>query len=95
MAEDPPLPRTERPGAPLYLASYQRRRARAAADAEADTGPAEADSATPLYLRRFRERRADPDAPDAPPPVWNGEPLEVTRAWAEITRTKEDRKSVV
>jgi broad specificity phosphatase PhoE len=98
MAEDPPrpedrpepaLPRTERPGAPLYLASYQRRRARAAADAEADTGPEEIDSATPLYLRRFRERRADPDAPDAPPPVWNGEPLEVTRAWADITRTKE------
>ena len=31
MAEDPPLPRTERPEAPLYLASYLRRRARAAA----------------------------------------------------------------
>src|SRR5215218_146767 len=88
MADDPPLPRTERPDAPLYLASYLRRRARAT-DPEADPGAAEADSATPLYLRRFRERRADPDAPDAPPPVWNGEPLEVTRAWAEITRTKE------
>lgn len=92
MAEDPPLPRTERPDAPLYLASYLRRRARAAAPepggepAQAEAG---AEEATPLYLRRFRERRADPDAPDAPPPVWNGEPLEVTRAWAEITRTKE------
>ncbi|HEV2870565.1 MAG TPA: hypothetical protein VG409_04000, partial [Actinomycetota bacterium] len=86
---EPALPRTERPDAPLYLASYQRRRARAAAP-EAGPGAAEeADSATPLYLRRFRERRADPQAPDAPPPVWNGEPLEVTRAWAEITRTKE------
>ena len=89
MAEDPPrgpetpLPRTERPDAPLYLASYLRRRARAAAP-EASTDPEadapEADPSTPLYLRRFRERRADPDAPDAPPPVWNGEPLEVTRA---------------
>ena len=87
MAEDPPLPRTERPDAPLYLASYLRRRARAAADA--DPAADAADPATPLYLRRFRERRADPEAPGAPPPVWNGEPLEVTRAWAEITRTKE------
>src|SRR5829696_304547 len=97
MAEDPPrpedrpepaLPRTERPGAPLYLASYHRRRARTAAP-ETGTQATETDGATPLYLRRFRERRADPDAPDAPPPVWNGEPLEVTRAWADITRTKE------
>ena len=83
---EPPLPRTERPDAPLYLASYLRRRARATTPEAEDN---EADSATPLYLRRFRERRADPDAPDAPPPVWNGEPLEVTRAWADITRTKE------
>jgi hypothetical protein len=92
VAEDPPLPRTERPDAPLYLASYLRRRARAAApEPGGEPAPAEteADTTTPLYLRRFRERRADPDAPDAPPPVWNGEPLEVTRAWAEITRTKE------
>ena len=85
---EPALPRTERPDAPLYLASYLRRRARAAAP-EADAAEADDGSATPLYLRRFRERRADPDAPDAPPPVWNGEPLEVTRAWADITRTKE------
>ncbi|HEV3495035.1 MAG TPA: hypothetical protein VHA34_01650, partial [Actinomycetes bacterium] len=85
---EPALPRTERPDAPLYLASYLRRRARAAAP-ETDADATEADGATPLYLRRFRERRADPDAPDAPPPVWNGEPLEVTRAWADITRTKE------
>ncbi len=80
MAEDPTaLPRTERPDAPLYLASYLRRRARAAAPeaGRRRTAEAEADAATPLYLRRFRERRADPDAPDAPPPVWNGEPLEV------------------
>src|SRR6266545_4764709 len=85
--EDPPvrLPRTERPDAPLYLASYLRRRARPpAADAAAG-----GDSATPLYLRRFRERRGDPDAFDAPPPQWNGEALDVTRAWAEVTRSKE------
>jgi hypothetical protein len=68
MAEEPrdgesPLPRTERPDAPLYLASYLRRRARATTPEAEDN---EADSATPLYLRRFRERRADPDAPDAP-----------------------------
>ncbi|HEV8371684.1 MAG TPA: histidine phosphatase family protein [Actinomycetota bacterium] len=92
MAEDPPredppvrLPRTERPDAPLYLASYLRRQARPpAADAAAG-----GDAATPLYLRRFRERRADPDAFDAPPPQWNGEALDVTRAWAEVTRSKE------
>ena len=75
MAEEPPgqgepaLPRTERPDAPLYLASYLRRRARAAAPepggepAPADT---ETDAATPLYLRRFRERRADPTPPTPP-----------------------------
>src|SRR6266508_3912276 len=91
VAEDPPredpavhLPRTERPDAPLYLASYLRRRARGV-PATAGDGDAE----TPLYLRRFRERRADPDAFEAPPPLWNGEALEVTPAWADVTRSKE------
>ena len=96
MAEDPPRPAGRRPcrgpsgpTRPLYLARYQRRRAQAAAPQGGPDAAEEADSATPLYLRRFRERRADPQAPDAPPPVWNGEPLEVTRAWAEDTRNKE------
>ncbi|HZD02567.1 MAG TPA: histidine phosphatase family protein [Actinomycetes bacterium] len=79
-----PLPRTERPDAPLYLASYLRRQARTAHAAAAD-----ADGTTPLYLRRFRERRAQPDGFDTPPPLWNGEALDVTPAWAEVTRTKE------
>ena len=78
------LPRTERPDAPLYLASYLRRQA-SAAPAEA----ADADSTTPLYLRRFRDRRAHPDGFEAPPPLWNGEALDVTPAWADVTRTKE------
>src|SRR3712207_7642882 len=68
---EPALPRTERPDAPLYLASYLRRRARAATP-ETDPEAAETDGATPLYLRRFRERRARPDAPHAPPPAPEG-----------------------
>jgi broad specificity phosphatase PhoE len=86
-ARPTPLPRTERSDAPLYLASYLRRQARPAPAAQATD--ADADATTPLYLRRFRERRAEPDAFDAPPPLWNGEALGIAPAWAEVTRTKE------
>ncbi len=72
---------SDRTDAPMYLARYQERRRRAGATPEDD------DTSTPLYLRRFRARGADPQVTD--PVSWGGQPLPVTRAWAEITRTKE------
>jgi broad specificity phosphatase PhoE len=83
--EDAPradLPRTERPDAPAYLTRYQSRGAAPRPDGLAE------DADVPLYLRRFRERQAPGGAPDGLPP-WNGEELGVTRAWADVTRTKE------
>lgn len=99
-----PLPRTERPDAPAYLRAYLERKAREAAAAakEAETieaaetpgGTAGASdrrdgSGLPLYLRRFRERRAEGDMvpfaapiPDEPPPTW-------TEAWAQTSRSPE------
>ncbi|HWP63580.1 MAG TPA: histidine phosphatase family protein, partial [Candidatus Binatia bacterium] len=99
-----PLPRTERPDAPAYLRAYLERKAREAAAAakEAETiDAAEAPGGTagatdrrdgsglPLYLRRFRERRAEGDMvpfaapiPDEPPPTW-------TEAWAQTSRSPE------
>jgi len=83
------LPRTERPDAPAYLARYFQRQ-QAAAHPEAPAGRAEPElgSPTPLYLRRFRARRAEPTGLAAAP-VWDGEALDTTRAFAEITRSKE------
>lgn len=80
------LPRTERPDAPAYLQRYQERQTRASAPAAT---PEETDASTPLYLRRFRERRQDGNALEAPVPLWEGAELGATRAWAEVTRTRE------
>lgn len=79
------LPRTERPDAPAYLTKYLDREDRGGKPAP---GEEPADD-TPLYLRRFRERQTSTDRDAAPPPMWEGEDLGVTRSWAEITRTKE------
>jgi broad specificity phosphatase PhoE len=86
---DPPLPRTDRPDAPAYLARYQQRRARPANPSALDRdGEAEQ---VPLYLRRFRDRRGAPTSYDAPPPLWSGPPLPpgVTREWADVARSRE------
>ena len=88
MAEDPPLPRTDRPDAPLYLARYLRAAGPATAP-EADTDAPEADSATPLYLRRFRERGADRRRPRRAAAGLERRARSSRRAWAEVTRTKE------
>ncbi len=86
-----PRPRpTERTDAPMYLARHQERQRRALGDsADSDNGAdgAGSDAGTPLYLRRFRARGADSTLTG--PVVWEGQPLPATRAWAEITRTKE------
>ena len=79
--ESAALPRTERPDAPAYLTRHRMRRA--------ETPPAlvpsdENDESVPLYLRRFRRRdhRGDPVLDD-------GNVIGSSRAWAEVTRTKE------
>ncbi len=84
--DDVVFPRTERPDAPAYLQRHQQR------DADRGTAPAaridDPTDKTPLYLRRFRERPEAPTALDQAP-VFDGERLDTTTAWAEVTRTKE------
>jgi broad specificity phosphatase PhoE len=81
--------RTERTDAPMYLGRYQERQRRTASEAAAANGSPsdQADADVPLYLRRFRARSADADLTG--PVVWEGQPIPTSRAWAEITRTKE------
>jgi broad specificity phosphatase PhoE len=80
-ADDTNLPRTERYEAPLYLARYLERQARRGngGDTAGD------DDGTPLYLRRFRERRAAPPTLESLPP----EPPGFNAKYAEVARSKE------
>jgi broad specificity phosphatase PhoE len=73
------LPRTERPDAPAYLNRHLARRSGPVVPAEE-----KADDGTPLYLRRFRERDHRSD-----PVMYDGNVIGSSRAWAEVTRTKE------
>ena len=73
------LPRTERPDAPAYLNRHLARRTGPAVPAEEKP-----DDGTPLYLRRFRERDHRSD-----PVMYDGNVIGSSRAWAEVTRTKE------
>ena len=92
------LPRTERPDAPAYLQRHKQRQAaqRAAQETARETsqrtGAVEArstdDEEAPLYLRRFRDRQASGGALGETV-SFDGESLGATRAWAEVTRTKE------
>jgi broad specificity phosphatase PhoE len=80
------LPRTERPDAPAYLQRHQQREAdRRTAPVSPDGGPEED---TPLYLRRFRDRQAGGSGL-GDTVSFDGEDLGTSRAWAEVTRTKE------
>jgi broad specificity phosphatase PhoE len=80
-----PLPRTDRVGAPAYLLRYLERRAGEAAE------PVEPDGEGPLYLRRFRARRAA--AATAPsvtvPEALGPDQAGWTEAWLRTVRTKE------
>ena len=79
------LPRTERPDAPAYLQRYYER-------SRAGGRPHEVDDRDggegPLYLRRFRERQ-DQSPLGAEIPAYDGQDITGSRAWAEVTRTKE------
>jgi broad specificity phosphatase PhoE len=75
----PALPRTERPDPPAYLTRHLSRRATPV------PVPDEAgDGDVPLYLRRFRDRGHRSD-----PVMYDGDVVGSSRAWAEVTRTKE------
>ena len=80
-----PIPRTERPDAPAYLTRHLRRK-----ELEQNPGATpEHDADTPLYLRRFRDRQEQVHALEAPMPTFEGHELGTSRAWAEVTRTRE------
>lgn len=79
------LPRTERPDAPAYLQRHRQREAARTAPVEAPGG---GEDDTPLYLRRFRERQGGGQGLGETV-SFDGESLGTTRAWAEVTRTKE------
>lgn len=76
------IPRTERPDAPAYLTRHRSRRGATGAPAPSADEPAE--DGAPLYLRRFRERDHRRD-----PVMDEGDVIGSSRAWAEVTRTKE------
>lgn len=76
------LPRTDRAEAPAYLRNYQARQRHDELDTERD-------EETPLYLRQFRQRRADATRVDAPPPTWEGRDLPYQQALSEDNRNKE------
>ncbi|MGL5852074.1 MAG: histidine phosphatase family protein, partial [Phycicoccus sp.] len=91
------LPSTERVDPPRYLATYlDRQRARSGTLTTEPDSITEPDvttdhaTSTPLYLRRFRERRSSPrSGPHALPPLHERAGLGVQRALSEDNRTKE------
>ena len=72
------LPRTERPDAPAYLTRHQNRRS------TPPVTPDDPDESVPLYLRQFRGRGVGSE-----PVEYDGNVVGASRAWAEVTRTKE------
>ncbi|MEZ5192720.1 MAG: histidine phosphatase family protein [Nocardioides sp.] len=83
------IPRTERPDAPAYLQRHKQRLAeQAATRARLEVTDRADEDDTPLYLRRFRDRQ-DHGGALGDTVSFDGESLGTTRAWAEVTRTKE------
>ena len=88
------LPNTQRVDPPRYLATYLDRQRREDTEAEAPALDAvesrERDTSAPLYLRRFRERQADPQpGPQSLPPLHERVGLGMQRSMSEDNRTKE------
>ena len=87
----PALPRTERADPPAYLNRHLTRRREQTAPPADEGGDSAGDNATPLYLRRFRERDHHSD-----PVTYDGDVVGSSRAWAEVTDhvTINDRRTL-
>ncbi|MDA2987946.1 MAG: histidine phosphatase family protein [Actinomycetota bacterium] len=83
----PRLPHMDRTDPPAYLQKYLERESHGGKRHE--TIDRERTDETPLYLRRFRDRRSGANALETPLPLWEGHDLGVTMAKAQITKTKE------
>lgn len=81
------LPRTERVDSPAYLQKYLEREARG--EPKVDPMDRDTDDTTPLYLRRFRDRRSGVNPLETQVPVYEGKEIGATVARALITKTKE------
>lgn len=90
------LPHTDRDEAPMYLARYLGRErdqqgmpnGRTADGRTGDGGGDGADD-TPLYLRRFRERRSQDSVTEPRPPLWQRAGHGIQQAMSEDNRNKE------
>lgn len=85
----PHLPTMDRTDPPAYLQKYLERETRGGKQHTIDEHAQPHTDDTPLYLRRFRDRRSGATALEAPVPLWEGHDLGVTAAYAQITKTKE------
>ena len=85
----PALPRMDRTDPPGYLQRYREREARSEGTPSAEMRDLERTESTPLYLRRFRDRKSGANALEERVPVWEGQDLGVTNAYSQITKTKE------
>ena len=81
------LPRMDRTDPPGYLQRYREREARSEGTPSAEMLDLERTESTPLYLRRFRDRKSGANALEERVPVWEGQDLGVTNAYSQITKT--------
>ncbi len=83
------LPRLDRIDPPGYLQRYREREAQGGETPSAQMLDRKRAESTPLYLRRFRDRKSGATALEERVPIWEGQDLGVTNAYSQITRTKE------
>ncbi|MGB4690385.1 MAG: histidine phosphatase family protein [Candidatus Nanopelagicales bacterium] len=83
------LPRMDRTDPPGYLQRYLEREARGAQAPTAEMLDLDRTESTPLYLRRFRDRKSGANPLEEHVPMWEGHDLGVTNAYSRITKTKE------
>lgn len=89
----PRLPHTDRDEAPMYLARYHERQREQERSEDGDRRSPDEDGAgdadTPLYLRRFRERRSRDPVTEPLPPLWQRAGHGIQQAMSEDNRNKE------
>jgi broad specificity phosphatase PhoE len=83
------LPRMDRTDPPGYLQRYRERESRGAQAPTAEMLDLDRTESTPLYLRRFRDRKSGANPLEEHVPMWEGHDLGVTNAYSQITKTKE------